>query len=295
MEIGLIFRQDYLSDPAAFEALAALLEETFEIDIRPALSLASLDKTTMPFGYFDADGRCVANFSVFSMPLMVEGRRIMAAAYQSGAVRPEYRGQGLYGDLMRRAFEHARATGHEADILMTDKPGIYEPYGLRQVRLFGFRGPAPAGYPQTAFGRTLSMESEDDVALVAGMLDRREPVSRRFAVCGMKELFLLNALWQRDEMTLTHLPGTDAVIAWKAKEGRLVIYDIIALAMPALSEICDGLGGGFPEVETRFSPDLLQWPQAQPVADEHAYLMASEALAEQIGKIQAGFGPLAEF
>ena len=290
------FRQDYLSDSAAFEGLAALLEETFGIDIRPALSLAGLDRTTMPFGYFDADGRCVANFSVFSMPLMVEGRRVMAAAYQSGAVRPEYRGQGLYRDLMRRAFGHARATGHEVDILMTYKPGLYEPYGLRQVKLFGFRGPLPTtSHPQTVSGRRLSMENDGDVALIAGLLDRREPVSRRFAVCGMKELFLLNALWQKDEMTLTHVPGLDAVIAWKAAEGRLTICDFIAPVMPALAEICVGLGGGFSEVETRFSPDLVQWPQAQPVADPHLYLMASEALAEQLSQAPVGFGPLAEF
>ena len=50
------FRQDYFADPAAFEALAALLQETFGIDIRHARSLAGMDPTTMPFGYFDADG-----------------------------------------------------------------------------------------------------------------------------------------------------------------------------------------------------------------------------------------------
>nr|WP_272212003.1 GNAT family N-acetyltransferase [Marinicella sp. W31]MDC2877898.1 GNAT family N-acetyltransferase [Marinicella sp. W31] len=295
MEDRLTFRQDYFSDLTAFEALAALLQEMFGIDIRSALGLAGLDKTTMPFGYFDTDGRCVANFSVFSVPLMVEGRRVIAAAYQSGAVRPEYRGQGLYRDLMRRAFTHARTTGHEADILMTHKPGLYEPYGLRQVRLFGFRGPAPASHPQTASGRKISIDNEGDVALIAGMLDRREPVSRRFAVRGMKEFFLLNALWQKDETTLTHLPGLDAVIAWKAAEGRLVICDIVAPAMPALSEICAGLGGGFSEVETRFSPDLLQWLQAHPVADPHIYLMVSAALTKQLSMAPVGFTPLAEF
>lgn len=288
------FRQDYFADPAAFEALAALLQETFEIDIRPALSLAGMDPTTMPFGYFDADGRCVANFSVFSMPMMVEGRQVTAAAYQSGAVRPEYRGRGLYRDLMRRAFAHARATGHEADILMTDKPGLYEPYGFRQVRTFGFHGPA-ARLPARASGHELSMDSDTDVALIAGLLGRREPVSRQFAVAGMAELFLLNALWQRQETTLTYLADLDAVVAWKAEDGRLVLCDIVASVIPALADICAALGGGFATVETRFGPDRLDWPEAVAVADAHLHLMASEALAVRLNVAPVGFTPLSDF
>lgn len=249
----------------------------------------------MPFGYFDADGRCVANFSVFSMPLMVEGRQVTAAAYQSGAVRPEYRGQGLYRDLMRRAFAHTRATGHESGILMTDKTALYEPYGFRQVQTFSFSGPAPAGLSAKAPGRELSMDSDTDVALIAGLLGRREPVSRQFAVAGMKALFLLNALWQKGEVTLTYLADLDAVVAWKPEDGRFVLCDIVAPAIPALADICAALGGGFAAVETRFGPDQLDWPEAVAVADAHLHLMASDALAVQLNAAPVGFTPLSDF
>lgn len=100
---GLIFRQDYFADLAAFAALVDLLHDTFSIDIGLQSQLSGPDPSSMPFGYFDADGRCVANFSVFSMPLMFNGRVVKAAGYQSGAVRPEWRGRGLYRDLMRRS------------------------------------------------------------------------------------------------------------------------------------------------------------------------------------------------
>jgi GNAT superfamily N-acetyltransferase len=59
------------------------------------------------------------------MPLVVNGRVVRAAGYQSGAVRPDYRGQGLYRTLMKRAFDWAERGGFEAGILLTDKPGLY--------------------------------------------------------------------------------------------------------------------------------------------------------------------------
>ena len=76
---GLIFRQDYFADPAAFAALVDLLHDTFSIDIGLQKQLSGPDPSSMPFGYFDADGRCIANFSAFSMPLMIDGRVVKAA------------------------------------------------------------------------------------------------------------------------------------------------------------------------------------------------------------------------
>ena len=65
----LILRQDYFSDPAAWSALVDLLQDTFSIDIGLQDQFGGPDPTSMPFGYFDETGRCVANFSAFSMPL----------------------------------------------------------------------------------------------------------------------------------------------------------------------------------------------------------------------------------
>ena len=295
MKTGLTFRQGYFDDPLALEALAVLLQETFGIDIRPALSLGGMDKSTVPFGYFDTDGRCIANFSMFSMPLMVGGERVMAAAYQSGAVRPEYRGQGLYRDLMRRVFAHARATGHEADILLTDKQALYTPYGFQSVRMFGFQGAAPPSVPDAAACQPLFFDRPVDLQCVSDALDIRQPVSGRFAVAGLKELFLLNAWWQRDDMNLSYLSRQKAVIAWREEADKLILLDIVSAHIPPLREICAALGTDCSRVETRFSPDRLEWSGAQAVADPHVYLMASTALAEQLEKAPVGFSPLAEF
>ena len=75
---GLTFRQDYFGDPAAWAALVSLLENTFGIDVSIQDRFGGPDPTSMPFGYFDENGVCAANFSVFSMPMMIDGRLVKA-------------------------------------------------------------------------------------------------------------------------------------------------------------------------------------------------------------------------
>ncbi|MBB4009540.1 hypothetical protein [Allorhizobium taibaishanense] len=62
---GLTLRQGYFEDPRSFQGLVDLLQDVFGIDIGAQNLLGGPDPTCMPFGYFDTDGRCVANFSVF--------------------------------------------------------------------------------------------------------------------------------------------------------------------------------------------------------------------------------------
>ena len=137
---GLTFRQDYFSDPAAWNSLVSLLDDTFGIDIDPLRELGGPDPTSMPFGWFTDEGQLAANLSAFAMPLVINGRRINAAGLQSGAVRPPWRGQGLYRDVTKKALDWCAQGGFEAIVLYTDKPALYEPYGFRTLPMHSFGG-----------------------------------------------------------------------------------------------------------------------------------------------------------
>jgi predicted N-acetyltransferase YhbS len=251
------FRSDYFGDRAAFEALVDLLFDIFEIDIGQLDRLGGPDPTSMPFGYFDEAGRCVANFSAFSTPLIINGRRVRAVGYQSGAVRPDYRGQGLYRDLMQRAFAWADAQGFELGMLLTDKPELYEPYGFRVIEQHLFQGPMPAVAPALPC-RHLSIDKDADVALVRSVLLERMPVSERFAVAGHIEEFLLNACFDRS-IRLSHMPDHDAIIAWREEAGTFHLLDVASREIPSLGQIISAMHTRAERVAVYVPTDRLGW------------------------------------
>ncbi|MDE1996964.1 MAG: GNAT family N-acetyltransferase [Rhizobiaceae bacterium] len=289
---GLTFRQDYFADPAAFRALATLLHDTFSIDISLQSAFCGPDPSSMPFGYFDADGRCVANFSVFSMPLVIKGRKVKAAGYQSGAVRPEWRRRGFYRDLMQRAFAYARADGYELDILLTDKPALYERYGFRTIPQHVFVGPPPVPAMTGLTAKRLSLQGAADLDVMKRVLLTRAPVSRRFAVAGQMEMFHLNACFDAG-IRLT-LVDEKTIVAWKYEGATVRLLDIAAATIPPLGEILATLEIQPQRVEVCFPTDRLGWTGTpEPYQGYCALMVRGDAAGFIDGPIM--LSPMAEF
>ncbi|NTF40648.1 GNAT family N-acetyltransferase [Rhizobium rhizogenes] len=289
---GLTLRQDYFADPSAWNALVDLLQDTFSIDINLQASFGGPDPSSMPSGYFDADGRCVANFSAFSMPMIINGRSVKAAGYQSGAVRPEWRRRGLYRDLMQRTFARTKVAGYELDLLLTDKPALYERYGFRALpqHVFIAQTPKPQQSEQTA--RQLSLEAPDDVRLIKTLLQSRQPVSARFAVTRQTEMFLLNAGFNT-AIRLTAL-GDDTVIAWTFDGATFWLLDVVGTTVPSLATILSALDLEPDRIEICFSPDRLDCEVSREPYEGYTMLMARGKAADDIaGPIL--LSPMAEF
>jgi GNAT superfamily N-acetyltransferase len=256
---GLTFRQDYLDDRKAWAALVSLLGDTFGIDIGPLQQFGGPDRTTMPFGWFAAGDTLAANLSAFALPLVVNGRQINAAAFQSGAVRPPWRGRGLYRDVTCKALEWCESRQFEAIVLYTDKPLLYEPYGFRNLPRHRYCGAAPKPHSAGKPARELDPWNKTDLALLQKALKTRAPVSDVLAVSGNAAMFLINT--QLDtEVRLSWLDAEKAVIAWKAGEaGRFGLLDVVATEIPPLAVILGRLGEGPEQVDVFFSPDKLDW------------------------------------
>ena len=256
---GLIFKQDYFDDPAAWHAFAGLLEDVFGIDLGPLALLGGHDRTSMPSALFDAEGACVANFTAFSMSLVVNGRLVKAAGLQSGAVRPEYRGRGLFRDLTRATLDRCADAGFEAIALYTDKPGLYEPHGFRIVPQSRFSGSPPQLHKTVTPSRRLDIRNSDDLALIQAALAERLPVSARFAVADQATMFLLNAYFN-DHVMLDYLADHRAVVAWQASSNdAFELLDIVGPEIPPLDAILSALGPRPAHVIVHFPPDLLDW------------------------------------
>jgi len=290
---GLTFRQDYFADYAAWRALVSLLHDTFGIDIGPLMELGGPDPSSMPFGWFAEDGTLAANLSAFAMPVVVNGRRINAAALQSGAVRPPWRGHGLYRDVTKKALDWCSDQGFEAIVLYTDKPALYEPYGFRTLPMHSFSGdaPAPVGAPQ---GRSIDPGNADDLALLQDLLVRREAVSGTLAVVSSPAMFLINTQLDPD-VRLTFIEQLSAVIAWKLDGGTLILLDVLAAPIPPLAAILGGLGVRPDRVEVLFRPDKLGWNGEPAPASAHGTHFMIRGLDGLDLKAPAMLSPMADF
>jgi len=287
------FRSDYFRDRAAFQGLVDLLFDTFEIDIGQLDRMGGPNPTSMPFGYFDEAGRCVANFSAFSMPLVVDGRQVRAVGYQSGAVRPEYRGRGLYRDLMQRAFGWAEAEGYEAGFLLTDKPALYEPYGFRSVEQHMFVGPMPVAATAPPC-RHLSINNDEDVNLIRSILAERMPVSERFAVADQAVEFLLNPCFDQS-IRLSHIAGDDAVLAWRQADGTFHLLDIAGRNMPTLSQVISAVQTDAGRVVVYFPTDRLAWTGKAERCEGSCELMVTSERDVLFTSGPAMLSPMADF
>ncbi len=290
---GLTFRSGYTGEPAAARALAGLLRDIFDIDITLLDELGGPDPTFLPFSFFDAANTCVANFSVFSMPLVIDGTFVRAAGLQSGAVRPEWRGQGLFRDLTVTALGHCQAEGFEVVALLTDKPALYRPHGFRSLTRHRFEGAAPAaGTPGTC--RRLDINNSGDVTLIRQRLDGRRPVSDRFAPLRQTEMFLFNAALSPD-IRLDLIEDTGTVVAGRmGEDGMFDLLDIAGPALPPLADILAALRLAPSRIVTRFAPDHLDWVGEALPEDDGLTLMIHGA-DDLMPSLPFGLSPLAEF
>jgi GNAT superfamily N-acetyltransferase len=287
----LTFRQDYFGDPAAWTALVDLLRDIFSIDVSLLDQFGRPDPTSMPFGYFNDAGLCVANFSGFSMPVVINGREVKAAGFQSGAVRPDWRGRGLYRDLLNRAFAWTDSQGFELGLLLTDKPALYEPYGFRTVPQYCFEGEPPPALPVYPPAATLALPGDGEA--IKSLLLRRTPVSRLFAVTTQMEMFLLNGCFD-PEIRLSRFDAEDVVVAWKFDGTSLRLLDIVGPSIPPLASIISGLGIAPRRVEVCFPTDRLEWTGRPKVFESYTVLMMRGAAADELGA-PVMLSPMAEF
>lgn len=290
---GLTFRQDYFGDSAAWAALVALLHDTFDIDVSIQDRFGGPDPTSMPFAYFDEEGTCVANFSAFSMPMMIDGRPVAAAGFQSGAVRPEWRGRGLYRDLMRRAFNWCDARGFEFGLLLTDKPALYETYGFKILPQQRLSGPPPVAAKSRGPSCTLSLDNSADVALVKRLLHERMPVSSIFAVAAQAELFLLNSCFDTG-IRLSYLDQPDCIVAWKGEADCFRLLDVAGKTIPPLAVILAALDQRPSRVEVCLPPDRLDWQGTSEPFPSYTSLMVRGDAADRLRQ-PVMLSPMAEF
>ena len=269
------FRSDYARTAEGLSELGRLIRDVFEIDISP-LDRLGHDPSVIAFGWWRQD-RLVANVSLYERRLFLRGECVSALGVQSVAVRPQWRGKGLFRDLMRRALRHADGRT-ELVILATETPSLYRPFGFRQVRETIFSAGWVSRQSQAGC-RNLSLARNEDVALLLDLFSRRAPTSLFASACDHSSLFLLKAALTPG-IRLVHIPDLDAVVAIRTDADTLILLDIVAPEIPTLEDIRTHLDVECSRIEVHLTPDRLGWrPEGEHPVDT-GYMVRGPFLAE---------------
>lgn len=260
---NLRFRSDYAQTTEGLSELKNLIRDVFAIDISP-LDRLGHDTSVIAFGWWHHD-RLIANISLYERQLFLSGDRVSALGVQSVAVRPQWRGKGLFRDLMRRALQHSDELT-ELMILATETPSLYRPFGFRQIRETVFNA-GWASRQSQAICRDLSLDANEDVAMLLNLFPRRAPTSLFASACDHPSLFFLKAALT-PEIRLVHLPDLDAIVAIRIDGNTLILLDIVAPKIPTLEDILAHLDFEGNRIELHLTPDRLGWrPEGQQSVD----------------------------
>lgn len=263
------FRSDHAQSDEGLSELKRLIFDVFGIDVSP-LDRIGHDPSFVAFGWW-LDNELVANVSLYERRLWLAGEEVLALGVQSVAVRPEFRGKGLFRDLMGRALRFADARVGLV-ILVTGTPDLYRPFGFRQLTETTFSARWMPQPTQPRY-RLLSLDRAADIAFLKDMFSRRTATSQVAAACDHPALFMLKAI-ETPEIELLHLPDLDAVVAVEGRHGpAMVLLDIVAPSIPSLKEILSALGYAGKRVNVHLTPDRLSWTASERRPVDNGYMV----------------------
>lgn len=209
-------------------------------------------RISRPFVAYVGD-EVVAHVGVLAIPLMLAGSPQLVGGVHAVGTHPAHRRNGYARRLLEYAVAYCDDRFASAQ-LTTETPGVFRGAGFRVVPQTRFEvAPSPRRSPGF---RPLSIDSDDDRALLARLLRRRQPVSRRLSSLDPGWLFLTDEVLATGGLTRLHYAADlDLVAAYEIKNQRLCLYDLVGEELPALPEVLSRIEEPHSSVDLFFTPD----------------------------------------
>ena len=213
---------NYKENPVLRESFAALAKETFGIDFLKWHAAGGWNEDYIPYSFSSDDG-IIANVSVSTMNLLMEGE--MHKAIQIGTVmtEPSHRGKGLAGSLLLHVL---KAHEHACDFffLAADEKAVplYTRYGFRPLKSFRYivdpslyrkSGPSPVQVTMT---------------LNELLKHKRESLPLQSKVAALGEEHILAFYYVHGFQRCIHRLSEDLLVLMEMEEKDLHLYDVLS-------------------------------------------------------------------
>src|SRR5262249_22141925 len=140
------------------------------------------------------DERAIAHVGVIELPLVLDGRRVRVGSIHAVCTDPAARARGHCRALLEEALAYCDAR-YETVVLTTLIGELYARFGFRPLREHAFvRALTPERSTGPALTRLLSMDVDEDVRLLRGLLTRRQAVSGRLGSLEDGTIFVVDLL-----------------------------------------------------------------------------------------------------
>jgi hypothetical protein len=129
--------------------------------------------------------------------------------------------------------------------------------------------------------RLLDTQESEDLALLQGLLERRERVSNVVGVVNEKAVFCFN----EGSRPLHYAADLEVILCMEIEGTRMRLFDIVGPRIPSLASLFDQIPPAIDEIEICFSPDRLSVEaEARPYLFDHdgpSYLMVRGPFASE--------------
>ncbi|MDR3668010.1 MAG: GNAT family N-acetyltransferase [Ignavibacteriaceae bacterium] len=248
-------QKNYAKNPALFDRCIYLIDEIFpgckSFAMNGMKYKATWSENSTPFIVEDKND-VIAHAGVWPITLMLNGKVHKTAAIHGVCVKPEYRGKGLFRQLMKETMQFSD-NHFESTILFTNKPYLYKDFPAYKAMLpeydFLIKNTI---VPSTGTDlRKLNLDDASDLNLLLQLLSNHMPVSNELSVVNASALFILNTL----NKEIHYSEKLNAVIIYSILNNTLYLKDILCLKICKINHIIDLIPGHYDNVVLQFSPD----------------------------------------
>jgi len=208
--------------------------------------------------------RVLAHVGVIELSLIVLGEQVTVGSIHGVATQPDCRRHGHYRQLIEEALYYCDQR-YATQILTTEHPEYFEPFGFRVVQEHGFT----VHYHPTQHGngmRLLDLSCAPDIALLHRLLETRVPVSQAVGVVNEKAVFCFN----EGSRPLYYAEDLDVMLCLEQEGTHLTLFDVVGPQIPPLLAIVERIPQRVAEVSICFTPDRLSvQAEARPYLFEH--------------------------
>lgn len=244
---------NYIDDPTLFARCIQLIDDVFpgikKVAMQGMKYGACWDKVSLPF-IIENNGEVIAHLGIIPLEILLHQKQCHVAAIHGICVKENFRGQGLFKQLMQEAIHYIQQH-FDAALLFTDQPDLYTRYHFSILPEYDFIIDYPKYQTPTTDLRTLSLDNKDDLNLIQDLLHDHLPTSNQMSLVNESTIFILDNLHKKIFFS-AHI---NALIVYEIKDNCLVLKEVLSKKLFTLDDIAKCIPERFNKIVLQFCPD----------------------------------------